>query len=52
MMNLLEIKRRFARFVHSFDPKDVALLLQYMELALSEYNQDPGRFLCKFRISA
>ena len=47
-MNLLIIKRRFSRFVLSFDKSDVDLAMQYVHLAITEYNIDPQKYLGKF----
>ena len=46
-MNLLIVKERFAEFMGSFDPNDVDLVMQYMELAVVEYNTNTQMFMGK-----
>ena len=49
-MNLLEVKKRFSEFVDSFEGRQsVELMMQYVELALSEYNANPHLFLGKYK---
>ena len=44
-MNLLRIKIRFAKFIRSFEPDDLKLLMQFMELSIYEYNKNTLKFL-------
>ena len=46
-MNLVAIKNKFGAFLRSFDSTDIKLLMQYIELALSEYHENAPLFLCK-----
>ena len=46
-MNLLIVKESFAEFMGSFDPNDVDLVMQYMELAVVEYNTNTQMFMGK-----
>ena len=40
-MNLKLIKHRFSEFIQLFAKEEFNLVMQYLELVLEEYNEDP-----------
>jgi hypothetical protein len=50
-MNLKIIKNRFSTFLQQFQHEDIKLVMQFLELIVAEYNDNPNMILGNFNFT-